>query len=271
MSYLLSSPPVTVAESTVAPWINGAKGILKKDAEGYYCGLLVGALGTYNSSKEFYVSDEKIISNLLTNTIMAKKLAKKVLFIELGHPKKYVNSANGTTRILTDKEYVEQFLTISDRNQCGHVRGIRIVKSTSPDKYGYYPHLIYADVKPDGPFGSIMEARLLDPNQNSCFSMRWLANKEDSHYGVSKFVFECVTFDFVGEGGIELCVKENHLSFEEIRPVATVNKDTLVAIKDECRKGTISDENDGIVNSVDAIINSMELRNKPSMPGSFYI
>lgn len=272
MSYLLSSAPTIVAESNITPWSNGARGVLKKDADGYYCGVLVGALGTYNSAREFYVANDIIFNKLLTESIMAKKLAKKVLYVELGHPKRYAHNANGTVQLLTDTEYCNQYMTISDRNHCAHVRSIRIAKAQSPDKYNNYPYLLYADVKPQGPYADVMEARMQDPNQNGCFSMRWLANKIQTPTGIVKEVFECVTFDFVGEGGIELCVKDNHLSFEDARPSVVVNRDMLVAIRQQCQLSTDSEESEGIASVAESIITSMDnITRTPNMPGSFYM
>lgn len=268
MSHVLATKPQMIAEAQVSSWPVGSKGIVTKDADGYYCGLLAGALGTYNSSKELYRVNDVIIDNLLNKSIMAEKLKKKVLYVEYGHPKRFVKNQDGTTTILDDKTFASLLINTSDRSVCGHVRNVRIAKATTKDKYGNLPYLIYMDIKADGPFAHIFEQRMESSSVNACLSMRWFADSEEVNGVTVKTVFETITVDLVGEGGIELCTKDNFLSFEEKRPRVVITEDVLATMRSEHADKKDSSESSEIIQVLNAIETN---RNRSSMPGSFYM
>lgn len=267
MNNMLATSPQIIAEASGNQWPSGYAGIVKPDSEGFYRGVLVGAIGTYNSNKEFYKSDDSIIDLIMNKSSMATKLAKKVLYAENGHPLRYVRQEDGTTKILEKEEFVEQLLNVSDRAVVCFVSNVYIKRATTRDKYGYYPDLIYADIKPDGPYAHLLKERMESPTSNCCFSMRWFANKDIVNGVTVKTVFEVVGFDMVTEGGIELCVKDNVLSFEN-KNTAKVTDKVIDAVKSNFDALGDSNESSDAFKVLDGLTN--RYKGLSNMPGSFH-
>lgn len=185
----------------------GKKGLLKKTPDGYYI-VCVGALDYPNNMNDIY--DGKHYRDSLFNPhgVFQRRMSKGVLYGEWNHPKREPNMGRN--------EWFSRLLDISEDRICCHIRKVEVVDGLV-DRHGNRFCGVVVELKPLGPFGNALQSILDTPDVNSFFSVRSFTQDtplSGMSGGFLKRMQECVTFDFVTEGGIEAAQKHNSPGLE---------------------------------------------------------
>lgn len=190
----------------------GKKGVLKPDADGYYT-LVLGAYGAYNSAGMFYdlASAQPLFK---PGSALMRQIEKGVLRAEYKHPQPEPGQP--------DAHYIHRIRQIDSDRVCAHIRNLRL-EGGQRDEQGRPITLVIGEVRPSGPYGSILKDALDNPHENVYFSVRSLT-ADDVMRGI-KYTREIITWDFVNEGGIYSANKYNSPSLEsfgevEVTPTA---------------------------------------------------
>lgn len=177
---------VRIGQTTMLP--PGKKGIVRPCSEGYYR-LPVGAYNAYNSGGFLY-DGQSGLAMFQPGSVLMRHAEKGVLRGEFKHPV----MLPGMTR----EQYMQRIRTIDLDRASHHIRWYEIEQSR--DSRGRSISLVYAILKPWGPYGEMLEQSIKNPHENTYFSVRSITF--DDPLNRVKYTREIVTHDFVGEGGI---------------------------------------------------------------------
>ena len=182
----------------------GKKGIIKPDADGYYNGVVIGALNHYNSAGAYYPLGPAQ-SLFQTSSSFMRRIGSGNLRGECGHPRRF-NSA-------TDEDYMLRLRDLYEPNISHHMRRVWLEEGHR-DEQGRPIILILAEIKPCGPKGAALKDELDNRFEDVCFSLRSFT--VDSHFGGQwiKSIREIITFDWVNEPGISAAHKWRSPSLE---------------------------------------------------------
>lgn len=134
-------------------------GEAKQDNDGYFCDVPAIVLGavTRNATSYDPVTTSQQISG--PDTTINARLTEGVLFGEYGHPHVDTSTRAGLARLLH----------LEPTRKSGHIRKMEVRHVDDMDL-----DIIFIDVKPAGPFGTYFAETMLDPTQNTAFSLRGL-------------------------------------------------------------------------------------------------
>lgn len=165
------------------------KGI-KPDADGYFRRFPVAVIGAVSLNSTLYdaVSVQEQITNPTSKINIV--LTGGSLYGEWGHPK--------LTTLKPDATWVRRISQVHEDRISHH-----IAKIETGDQLANGGYIIYADIKPFGPYKDPMMESLLDPNMNTAFSLRSLCTErlDRSTNIMHRYVRQFVTFDAVTSGG----------------------------------------------------------------------
>lgn len=180
------------------------KGILTPDEHGYY-EVVIGGLNVFNSAGHYYTYEGARELFEGSSTFM-RKVNNGTLYGELGHPR-YIPGQS-------ENEYYARIIDILETNTAVHFSKVWLDMERVRDNAGKPVIAIMALAKGDGPHGAAMNANLANPKANTCFSIRSFT--EDTYVaGVRhRNIKEIVTFDWVGESGINFARKYNAPALE---------------------------------------------------------
>lgn len=155
---------------------------LRPDADGYYK-VCVAVLGEKSRNGPMYDVDS-IVKQINTDTIFHKALVEGNLYGEWGHP--------------PYDAPIERIDVIMEDRISHHIKRLF---TGEPLSTGGIP--IFAELKPSGKYGPLLEKSLLSKYENTAFSLRSLiTQKYDSKLKCPyRTVIRLVTFDFVGMPG----------------------------------------------------------------------
>jgi hypothetical protein len=119
----------------------------------------------------------------------------------------------------TEKEVRDRANIIMDERVCGIITKVRLVDAGFSERGLNQPniHYVVINIKPDGPFGSRLEASLNDPTHDSAFSVRAWYDEARNQYNheVVKIHTHIIGYDFVEDRqGVPVANKSTSLSLE---------------------------------------------------------
>lgn len=159
----------------------------KPDEDGYFCKFPIAVLGIPSRNRTFY--DVQSVVDQITDPTspINMTLVDSNLFGEWGHP--YMDPK---------KPDLQRLLTIMEEKQSHHIR--KIYTGEHLDNGGI---IVYADIKPTGPYKEHLLEQMLDPNINNSFSLRSICSErvDRANKMIYRTVQRLVTFDYVGAGG----------------------------------------------------------------------
>lgn len=193
-------------------------GIIKPIDDGYYR-VPVGAYNAYNNMGMFYDLNSAM-QQFQEGSPLMRQLRKGVLHGEWTHPEQ------GS---MSDQEYIQRIRKVDSRCESHHIRKIELIPNQKDEK-GRPITLVVVELKPSGPYGPALEAKLKNRHENVYFSVRSLT-MDDRIRGI-KYTREIVTWDYVNEGGIYSANKFNSPGLEQFNEV-DVTQDTLIKLASE--------------------------------------
>lgn len=203
--------PATVSFGCTALLGTNKKGILKCDADGYYPGLVLGALNHFNSQGKYYpLGPAKALFE--TSSPFMRRVHSGNLRGECGHPRRG-NSAS-------ERDFILRLNDIYEPNVSHHIRKVWLEEGTQ-DEQGRPIVLILGDVKPAGPRGPALKAALDNPSEDVCFSIRCFTSDYPVGGTWYKAIREIVTWDWVNEPGISAAHKWRAPTLESIEEEST--------------------------------------------------
>jgi hypothetical protein len=166
------------------------KGGIKKDDEGYYY-VRLGTIGTENSMGIKYEFTQEL-NNLLLNesSPFLMRIKQGYLRAEYGHPQQKPGQDT--------RAYFARLSRLEPTLQCGHFKQIEVIEG----KEGSNTVTIYAWFKPSGPYGKFVEEELNNPNVNSAFSIRTIAEQFVKNGKLVRHIKLLITWDYVTTPGI---------------------------------------------------------------------
>ena len=172
-------------------------GIIKPTDDGYYP-MNLGAVSVSNKGGIFYVVNQAV-KDLISKTSYAKKLEYMGrLRAEVEHPA-YLSG-------MTKEAFMERWGYIDTNNVCAAIR--KTSYKESKDDKGNPIILIQGEVKPSGVKIEALRTSIKNPDENVDFSTRHFCNEgTDSEGNPIRLLKQIVTYDLVGEGGIEIANK----------------------------------------------------------------
>ena len=189
-------------------------GTLKPDAQGWY-DVILGALEYPNSYGAVYKQDP--VQQLLNgDSIFARRLRKGCLIGELGHPM----PEPGQTR----EQYLARVMRIEEKFESHTIKEV-VIDTTLKDVKGNRYIGIRGKVKPSGPYHDVLIQKFADPDMNVCFSVRSFTKDHFRNGRREKYTTSIITWDYVGEPGLDKANKYNSPSLESY--TATVDPATL--------------------------------------------
>lgn len=192
-------------------------GTLKPDAQGWY-DVILGALEYPNSYGAVYKTDpvQEILNG---DSIFARRLRKGCLIGELGHPMPETGQS--------EQEYLARVMRIEEKCESHTIKEV-VIDTTLKDVKGNRYIGIRGKIKPSGPYGRVLEQKFADPDMNVCFSVRSFTRDKFANGRLEKYTTSIVTWDCVGEPGLEKANKYNSPSLESY--AMTVDPTALRAI-----------------------------------------
>lgn len=180
----------------------------RPDKYGYYCGYPLSVFGEQSLNKCYY--DTESYYNAITSPKSAFniKLTHGNLYGEWGHP---------------DPESSLLRMGIIDRTlQSHHFRSVYIDKSDSIP-------IIRGDVKPVPPCGHCVEASLLNPFENTAFSLRCLMTEkmDPVRNAPIRTIVELITFDCVDMPGYTKASKRYAMPSQATECLVPITLDML--------------------------------------------
>lgn len=196
----------TINAKTAAGVDPNKKGVIVPDGQGRYR-VTLGALEYPNSVGAVY--DERAARAIFEdpNCIFVRKLRKGALTGELGHPVLEPG--------MTEEQYFARIVTISETNESHTILEVTI-DTTCKDAKGNRFVGITGLVKPSGPNGHVLKAKLDDPDLNVAFSIRSLTKDRMVNGVLRKYLVTPVTWDVVTEPGLAPANKWDFASFESV-------------------------------------------------------
>lgn len=187
----------------------GVKGILKPDAHGYRT-IILGGFGTENESGIYYDAPSAVAALNGNDSVMRRKLNKRMLFGEADHP-----DVNGLSTELA----IKRLLELKVEKKSHNIRDIRIVTDKYYDKKGRLYIAIEGDISPsDTQYGRDLEKDLNDPEQNTAFSIRSLLDTTRSTPR-KRYIKIPITWDRVDEPGMAMAMKYASPACERFNPL----------------------------------------------------
>lgn len=219
-------------------------GNLKKDANGYYPDVVLGALQAYNSAGAFYEAEQS--KRLFENSSeLMRRIQGGNCRGEVGHPR-YQEG-------MSERAWFSRVNDLFEPNLCVQFESVRLSYDTLRDKQGRPLVAVMGRIRPSGANERYLERQLDNPEENVCFSVRSFTRDVMEGGRVVKYLQKIVTWDNVNEPGIGVANKYDSPSLESMA-IADLDEHlfSLATIKDVAR----AEESRGI---------SMESGNAPAM------
>lgn len=225
-------------------------GTLKPDADGWY-DVYLGALEFPNSKGWKYAVDP-LRQILQGNNILTRRLREGRLFGELGHPRMLPG--------MKPHEFQARLLDIYEQNESHAIKEITI-DAAAKDKHGRPIIAIRGKIKPSGPYAYVTEQKIKDRDINLCFSLRAFAEDKIVDGVVTRYLRVAVTFDQVGEPGINIADKYNAPALESYEGI-NMTSDDVHALRVSLNQSGAALESSPIALALDEIQSAMA---KPAM------
>lgn len=185
-------------------------GNLKRDANGYY-EVVLGALDVFNHSGQFWPHDTSAREIFQKSSSFMRRIARAALRAEYGHPKR-----DG----MSIMDFANRLTVIDERMVCCHIAEVWLDTSRVKDPSGKVVIAIMGKIRPNGPYGHVLEQQLQNPLENVCFSIRAVTTDNMIRGRYEKSLREIITWDYVNEGGIAAANKYSVPSLESLNDMA---------------------------------------------------
>ncbi len=200
----------SVRFSCVALKGTGKKGILPKDADGYYT-MPIGGLNTFNSMGDYYPYEGA--KELFTgSSALMRRIKTGTLKGEYGHPRPPAGFNPKSEQ--DNAAFARRVMTIEEKNTCVHFSEVWLDFDNMKDASGKPIIGIMAKLKPAGPYGPALEESLQNPKEEVCFSIRAFTEDVPMRGMKLRTLKEIVVWDFVTEPGINNARKYHAPSLE---------------------------------------------------------
>lgn len=228
-------------------------GTLKPDSDGWY-DVYLGALEYDNSWGATYATDPaRAILN--GDNVFVRRLREGRLFGELGHPR--------MTPGMTDKQFMARIMDIYETNESHHIKEVTI-DTTAKDKHGRPFIAFRGKIKPSGPHREVIEQKIADKDMNLCFSIRSITVDKVVDGKFVRFLTTVVTFDIVGEPGINVADKYNAPALESFCGL-TVTPEIVDELCMEPKKyGLESSASIGLLNEIRSVVDANVPKKQPN-------
>lgn len=229
-----AAPRRAVFECTALRGTNKT-GNLTPDADGYYNGVVLGALNVFNSRGQFYTLEGAQELFEASSSFM-RRVNSGSLYGENGHPRQ---------GDMSDRQFMARIMDIYEPNISHHIRRIYLDHESVRDENGRIVVSIMGEVKPTGEASQGLKEGFENRHQSVCFSIRSIT--QDSSVGayVQKMLRHIVTFDRVVEPGIATATKWKYPSLESFGELRFTDGDMYEII--ESRKGSMAMESDNTI------------------------
>ena len=115
---------------------------------------------------------------------------------------------------MNNEEYLRRIYTVMEKFQSHHIKEV-IIDENAKDVNGRKFIAIYGWVKPSGPYATYLEKQLKDKDQCVSFSIRSITNDKMRNGKLTKALVTIITWDYVGEPGLDTATKWNSPALEE--------------------------------------------------------
>lgn len=175
------------------------KGVLKPTEDGYFT-VILGAYDIENNVGRFYTASSAR-RFLEPGGIIDRKIKKGVLYGEIGHPSTDgFFLPNGRVNM---PAWIQRLRQVREDRHAFHIRRIYLEDRVSKDGKRYVA--VVGEIRPQGPYAQTVLDALTNPDCDAHFSVRSLA--KDDRFSANRETTELITWDYVGEGGIEVAKK----------------------------------------------------------------
>lgn len=188
----------------------GKKGIVAKDANGYY-DMVIGGLNILNSAGEYYEFDGAKALFEQSSSFM-RRIKRGALRGEVGHPRRELGQSMDS--------YINRIMDIDEKNVCVHFADIYLDFDNFKNPDGSKIVAIRSKLAPSGAKAEFLQKAIENPKENVCFSIRSFTENSFSKGRVNKVIKTIVTFDYVNEPGIHIAEKYRSPSLESVADVA---------------------------------------------------
>ncbi len=156
---------------------------LRPESDGYYRGIPLSAFNAKSLNGCYYDTDSYHYQLTNPTTAFNIRLTHGNLYGEWGHPK--------------DDASLSRIVQIDRDKESHHFKAVYTEKPCSNTP------IIFGDLKPTGPYGTYLEPSLMNPNENTAFSLRCLMTEKYDPLlkAPLRTVEEFVTFDAVDMPG----------------------------------------------------------------------
>lgn len=205
----------TVRFSCTALAGTGKKGILPRDADGYYT-MPVGALNTFNSAGDYYPYEEA--KELFTSSApLMRRIKSGCLKGEYGHPTPLPNQSM--------ESFARRVMQVDEQKTCVHFSDLWLDFDSIKDDMGKPVIAVMARLTPSGPFGPALQKSLDNPKEDVCFSIRSFTEDTRVNGVRHRNLREVVTYDAVTEPGINMARKYRAPALENFNEMTFTKAD----------------------------------------------
>lgn len=182
-------------------------GNLKKDAQGYYNDVVLGALQAYNSAGAFYEAEQS--KQLFeASAELQRRIKSGNCRGEVGHPR-YQEG-------MSERAWFSRVNDIFEPNICVQMETVGLSYDTLRDKQGRPLVAVMGRIRPSGANERFLERQLDNPGENVCFSVRSFTRDVMERGVLVKYLQKIVTWDNVNEPGISVANKYDSPSLESM-------------------------------------------------------
>lgn len=179
-------------------------GLMKPDANGYYR-TVVGGFNLSNHVGKMYLLTDSVKRMFEPGGIVRRRLDAGLLRGELGHP---------DIRAMPLTQALQRLAQIDPARVSHHFKSLELV--AKKDHKGRDVVLVYAMVKPSGPYGPSLLASLDNPEENVTFSVRSFSKNGVDRGRMGTIVTDVLTYDYVTEPGISVASQFDMVSLENL-------------------------------------------------------
>jgi hypothetical protein len=168
---------------------------LKTDDNGYYY-CIVGAFDVKSRNGAFYPCTDAVRNVFAASGAFMRRVKEGNCRGELDHPNLFGMSL---------PQILNRLPLIDGTRVCVHYKHFELVESK--DEFGKPIILVYAWLRPDEPYGHVLEARLKNRDSNCAFSVRSYTRDSVQNGMEYKEIVAIVTYDAVDGPGLKVTSK----------------------------------------------------------------
>lgn len=242
-------------------------GNLKRDANGYYPDVVLGALQAYNSAGAYYEFEQSKALFEGSSELM-RRIRSGNCRGEAGHPR-YQEG-------MSERAWFARVNDMYEPNLCVHFASIDLSYNTLRDAQGRPLVAVIGRIRPSGANERYLERQLDNPEENVCFSVRSFTRDVVEGGRLVKYLQKIVTWDNVNEPGISVANKYQSPSLESMSPVQIADLDEHVFSLNTVREVAHQEEMAGVSMESNApgssllqMIAHVEKKTRVYVPASF--